>query len=256
MENSFSYFKMIGDASLFVQLIMLILLLLSIYSIGLSLWKYKVFFKKKIELSTKDKLLDKNFSHDVYYNKLDKNPNRKNDIETIFLAGFKYFIPTLKETRKQNNNNTLNNEHLEVLYKQIDFTQSKMYLEIEKKEKELNNLLSHLGTIGSVSPYIGLLGTVVGIIEVMHSFTAIGQGQQMTIDMIAPGISEALIATAMGLIAAIPAYIANNKFAESSKNLVTEYYNFTDDLILKIKTNINLNLSAKNINTTKPNGTK
>lgn len=97
----------------------------------------------------------------------------------------------------------------------------------ENKEiDKLESNLSLLATIGSTSPYIGLFGTVWGI---MSSFQALGQVQQATISMVAPGISEALIATAMGLFAAIPAVIAYNRFTTSIDRLANHYASFKEE---------------------------
>jgi len=90
----------------------------------------------------------------------------------------------------------------------------------------LDNNLSFLATVGSVSPYIGLFGTVWGIME---SFRALAGVQQATLAMVAPGISEALIATAMGLLAAIPAVIAYNKFSTEVDAMVIRYENFLEE---------------------------
>ena len=89
---------------------------------------------------------------------------------------------------------------------------------------ELN--LPFLATVGSTSPYIGLFGTVWGI---MNSFRALGNVQQATISMVAPGIAEALIATAMGLFAAIPAVIAYNRFVHDVERLHNRYDAFVDE---------------------------
>ena len=87
----------------------------------------------------------------------------------------------------------------------------------------LENNLPFLATVGSVSPYVGLFGTVWGIME---SFRALAGVQQATLAMVAPGISEALIATAMGLLAAIPAVIAYNKFTSEIDAMIIRYENF------------------------------
>jgi biopolymer transport protein TolQ len=90
----------------------------------------------------------------------------------------------------------------------------------------LESNLTFLATIGSVSPYIGLFGTVWGIME---SFRALAGVQQATLAMVAPGISEALIATAMGLLAAIPAVIGYNKFTNEVDGMVVRYENFLEE---------------------------
>ena len=97
--------------------------------------------------------------------------------------------------------------------------------------REVDNLEIHLpflATVGSTSPYIGLFGTVWGI---MNSFRTIGVLQQVTIATVAPGISEALIATAMGLFAAIPAVIAYNSFAHTAERLTNRYEVFIEEFL-------------------------
>ena len=86
--------------------------------------------------------------------------------------------------------------------------------------------LSFLATVGSTSPYVGLLGTVWGI---MNSFRALGNVHQATLAMVAPGIAEALIATAMGLFAAIPAVVAYNRYANDVERLTNRYDTFVEE---------------------------
>jgi biopolymer transport protein TolQ len=90
----------------------------------------------------------------------------------------------------------------------------------------LDNHLPFLATVGSTSPYVGLFGTVWGI---MSSFQALGNVKQATLALVAPGISEALVATAMGLFAAIPAVVAYNRFSTNADRLATRYETFMDD---------------------------
>ena len=101
-----------------------------------------------------------------------------------------------------------------------------MRIEISRRIEELENHLPFLATVGSVSPYIGLFGTVWGI---MNSFQALGNVHQATLAMVAPGISEALIATAMGLFAAIPAVIAYNRYATAIDRLYARYDIFLEE---------------------------
>ena len=102
-----------------------------------------------------------------------------------------------------------------------------MQVAIATEHEALESDLQTLATIASVSPYIGLLGTVWGI---MNSFQSLSQTSQTTIALVAPGISEALIATALGLIAAIPAVIAYNKFNREISKIVLRYENFSEEL--------------------------
>ena len=97
---------------------------------------------------------------------------------------------------------------------------------MSREIESLESNLTFLATIGSVSPYIGLFGTVWGIME---SFRALAGVQQATLAMVAPGISEALIATAMGLLAAIPAVIGYNKFTNEVDGMVVRYENFLEE---------------------------
>jgi biopolymer transport protein TolQ len=95
-----------------------------------------------------------------------------------------------------------------------------------KERDRLENQLAFLATVGSTSPYVGLFGTVWGI---MTSFQALGHATQATISMVAPGISEALIATAMGLFAAIPAVVAYNRYANIVDRLSNQYHTFLEE---------------------------
>ena len=103
--------------------------------------------------------------------------------------------------------------------------------------REVDNLEAHLpfmATVGSISPYIGLFGTVWGI---MNSFIGLGSVQQATLSMVAPGIAEALIATAMGLFAAIPAVIAYNKFSDGVDRVANNYENFREEFTTLLERN-------------------
>ena len=105
----------------------------------------------------------------------------------------------------------------------------------ESRELEkLENNLSFLATVGSTSPYVGLFGTVWGI---MNSFLSLGQMQQASLAVVAPGIAEALIATAMGLFAAIPAVIAYNKFGDGVDRVATSYENFREEFTTLLERN-------------------
>lgn len=108
----------------------------------------------------------------------------------------------------------------------MDGTHRAMRVSLSREVDELEKSLSFLATTGSISPYIGLFGTVWGI---MNAFIALGEVQQATLAMVAPGIAEALIATAMGLFAAIPAYIFYNRFSNQVEKLENSYVNFMEE---------------------------
>ena len=128
----------------------------------------------------------------------------------------------------------------------IEGVERALQVAITEQELELEKGLQFLATVGSVSPYIGLFGTVWGI---MNSFLGLSQVQQATLSTVAPGIAEALIATAIGLFAAIPAVIAYNRFAARSQTLLTRYYAFGNELQVHLHrtlrgTSINLAVAA------------
>ncbi|AZF52855.1 Tol-Pal system protein TolQ [Pseudomonas sp. R4-34-07] len=128
----------------------------------------------------------------------------------------------------------------------LESVERALQVAITEQELELEKGLQFLATVGSVSPYIGLFGTVWGI---MNSFLGLSQVQQATLSTVAPGIAEALIATAIGLFAAIPAVIAYNRFAARSQSLLTRYYAFGNELQVRLHralrgTPINLAVAA------------
>lgn len=134
-------------------------------------------------------------------------------IETLFIAGFKEFA-------------RLRKSHIDNPQIIIDGTYRAMRVALSREVDSLETHLPFMATVGSISPYIGLFGTVWGI---MTSFIALGAVKQATLAMVAPGIAEALIATAMGLFAAIPAVIAFNRFSHKVEKLENSYGNFMDE---------------------------
>ena len=136
-------------------------------------------------------------------------------IANIFLAGFREFN---RLAQKQN----VDRAHM------VDGVHRSMRVALSRELDSIESNLSFLATVGSTSPYVGLFGTVWGI---MNSFRDLGSMQQVTIATVAPGIAEALIATAMGLFAAIPAVIAYNKFANTAERLGNRYEVFMEEFL-------------------------
>ena len=134
-------------------------------------------------------------------------------MESLFEAGFKEFV------RMQKHGGVVADAVMEG-------SQRAMRVAFNKEIEELEVHLSFLATVGSTSPYVGLFGTVWGI---MNSFRALGNVQQASISMVAPGIAEALVATAMGLFAAIPAVIAYNRFSNDVERLINRYDTFIEE---------------------------
>ena len=201
-------------ASFLVQLVMILL-------IGLSVWSWVIIFVKRKELknvlSSTDKFSKKFWSgiHMQKYYMQIKDKRRKSSIEQIFYVGW-------------NRYEILHGDEKEITPESIPQTSLRaMQVAIATEYEVLATDLQTLATIASVSPYIGLLGTVWGI---MNSFQSLSQTSQTTIALVAPGISEALIATALGLIAAIPALIAYNKFNRDISKIILRYENFSEEL--------------------------
>lgn len=134
-------------------------------------------------------------------------------IESLFVAGFKEFA-------------RLRKSHIDNPQTIVDGTHRAMRVALSREVDSLEAHLPFMATVGSISPYIGLFGTVWGI---MNSFIGLGSVQQATLAMVAPGIAEALIATAMGLFAAIPAVMAFNRFSHKVEKLENSYGNFMEE---------------------------
>jgi biopolymer transport protein TolQ len=196
-----------------VKVVMLILLAASILS-----WTYIferwIYLKKILRESAE---FEQKFWSGIdlksFYQSLTVNQQRTGLAE-MFVAGFKEYINLRKHQEVRN----------EVI---VLGMRRAMQNEQNKLNEQLELHLPFMATVGSISPYIGLFGTVWGI---MTSFSALGAVQQATIAMVAPGISEALIATAMGLFAAIPAVIAYNRFTLRVDHLLNKFESFQEEL--------------------------
>ncbi len=134
-------------------------------------------------------------------------------LESIFRSGFKEFSRLAQQSQ-------MDSEAL------IEGARRAMRVAVMREEERLERHLAFLASVGSTSPYIGLFGTVWGI---MHSFRGLANSTQATLATVAPGISEALVATAMGLFAAIPAVLAYNRFASRVEVLSNRYDTFVDE---------------------------
>jgi len=123
----------------------------------------------------------------------------------------------------------------------IEGCRRSMRVALLRETDRLEKSLAMLATVGSISPYVGLFGTVWGI---MNAFYGLGNVQQATLAMVAPGISEALIATAMGLFAAIPAVIAYNRYADQVSRLELRYDTFVEELSTILQRHANVRPAA------------
>ena len=200
------------DASLLVQIIMLLLLVASMIS-------WTMIFRKWFALKAayrEANSFEEKFWSGANLNKMYAELSQKDSASgmgSVFVAGFKEFVRLEKQKTIQPG---------EVL----EGVQRAMRVALSREVDYLETHLSFLATVGSTSPYVGLFGTVWGI---MNSFRALGVVQQATLAHVAPGIAEALIATAMGLFAAIPAVIAYNRYANDVERLITRYEIFMEE---------------------------
>ncbi|HUE92323.1 protein TolQ [Pseudomonas sp.] len=206
--------SLISDASLLVQAVMLILLLASLLSWYLIIQRSAVL--RRNERLMKDFQLRFRSGHDLaqLYREGSDGVDEDAGLQQIFQAGYHEFVQLKREPGIAG----------ELV---IDGVERSLLVAISEQEERLEKGLPFLATVGSVSPYIGLFGTVWGI---MNSFIGLSQVQQATLSTVAPGIAEALIATAIGLFAAIPAVIAYNRFSARVATLSTRYYGFGNEL--------------------------
>jgi len=213
VTHDMSVLGLITGASVLVQVVMLLLLLASILS-----WYYiflKIFiFRRATQLADR---FEKEFWSGVDLNDLfQRAVNARNSagaLERVFESGFREFA----KHRKQ--------PGMDVAVV-MDGVRRAMRATYQREMERLESHLSFLATVGSVSPYVGLFGTVWGI---MNSFRGLANVAQATLGAVAPGIAEALIATAMGLFAAIPAVMAYNQFAGDINRLATRFDSFMEE---------------------------
>ena len=208
-----SLMTLLTGASLPVQLVMLILLIVSIVS-----WWY--IFIKVMTIGRAEKEAE-TFEHTFWtggdlnqlYEGLTAGRNKPQGMSSIFEAGFKEFVRLKKQPG------------LEVS-DLMEGSRRAMRAAYNREMDDLDSHLPYLASVGSVSPYIGLFGTVWGI---MNAFRGLANMAQATLAHVAPGIAEALIATAIGLFAAIPAVIAYNRFSSSVDRLAVSYESFIEE---------------------------
>lgn len=212
MQGELDILELILNASLLVQLVMLVLLAASLAS-------WMIIFRKRTMLNRAtaraEEFEEKFWSGSELsklYDGLSRGDHAHSGLERVFEAGYQEFTRMLSRG--------VNADAV------VAAAQRSMRVAATREMERLENHLNFLATVGSTSPYIGLFGTVWGI---MSSFRSLGSAQQATIAMVAPGISEALIATAMGLFAAIPAVIAYNRFTNQVERLAVRYDNFTEE---------------------------
>ncbi|HLT04646.1 MAG TPA: protein TolQ [Pseudomonas sp.] len=208
-----SLWSLISNASLLVQLVMLILVGASVISWVLIFQRGSLLRGAKQGLEEFEERFWSGIDLSKLYRQSGSVPDSHSGVEQIFRAGFREFSRLRQQTGVGPD-------------AVMDGVNRAMRVAISREEEKLEQALPFLATVGSTSPYIGLFGTVWGI---MNSFRGLAQVQQATLATVAPGIAEALIATAIGLFAAIPAVIAYNRFSARSEQLIGRYYTFADE---------------------------
>ena len=213
MAADMSFFHLISGASLVVQLVMVLLLVVSMVSWTMIFRRRSVL--KEARLAA-DEFEDRFWSGGdlaTLYRDVTAQSEHAIGMAGIFQSGFSEFA----RLRKQSGTDPRT---------VVEGAQRVMRVALSRETDDLETHLSFLATVGSTSPYVGLFGTVWGI---MNSFRSLGNAQQATLSMVAPGIAEALIATAMGLFAAIPAVIAYNRYSNDVERLINRYDHFLEE---------------------------
>lgn len=212
MSTELSFFDLFLQASLLVKLVMISLLATSVASWAFIFQRSRVLSNAKTEM----KKFEDKFWSGVDLNKLYQEMSARQSLHgmaSLFCAGFKEFARLRKAPSTPSD-------------AIMEGTHRAMRVALSREVDMLESRLPFLATAGSISPYVGLFGTVWGI---MNAFIEIGKMQQATLASVAPGIAEALIATAMGLFAAIPAVIAYNRFSHQVEKLENSYGNFMEE---------------------------
>lgn len=215
-SGSINVWSLILEATIVVQLVMLILLLASIISWVMIVQRWLVLNSAEQGMSGFEKRFWSGMDlSQLYREGSDQQKANKptGGMENIFRAGFKEFM-RLRQQGGVNSDGVMAG------------AQRAMRVAYSREEEKLEKHLPFLATVGSVTPYIGLFGTVIGI---MNSFISLAEQSQATLQVVAPGIAEALIATAMGLFAAIPAVVAYNRYSTKVDVIAGNYITFTEE---------------------------
>ncbi|HEV7164876.1 MAG TPA: protein TolQ [Gammaproteobacteria bacterium] len=211
MNGEESFLEIALHASLVVKLVLLLLMAASLASWAMIFRKHRMLKEARTRADEFEKRFWSGGDLAGIYKEI-CNTGAETGMETLFEAGFSEFARLRKQSDDQ--------------AQVIEGARRAMRVAQIREVDRLEESLAFLATVGSTSPYVGLFGTVWGIMNAFHS---LGNVQHATIAMVAPGISEALIATAMGLFAAIPAVIAYNRYANHVERLETRFDSFLEE---------------------------
>jgi len=213
MSSDLSILSLVLNAGIVVQLVMLLLLVVSLLSWTMIFDRWRVMKKARRVADEFEERFWLGQDLADLYRSTGQRRGETSGMEAIFRAGFKEFA-RLREHRDI--------DPMAV----VEGAQRAMRVASGRELDDLEQHLSFLATVGSTSPYVGLFGTVWGI---MNAFHALGNMKQATLAVVAPGIAEALVATAMGLFAAIPAVVAYNRYANDVERLSNRYDTFLEE---------------------------
>ncbi|HJY36896.1 MAG TPA: protein TolQ [Steroidobacteraceae bacterium] len=214
MSEGLNPWELVRGASLIVQIVMGLLLLASVISWSIMLRKRGELRRARTDADRFEEVFWSGGDLTAMFRAIDQGRRITRGMEAIFESGFREF------SRMRQQGGFASAQLLEG-------ARRGMRVALLKESDRLEQSLSMLATVGSTSPYVGLFGTVWGI---MNAFHGLGNVQQATLAMVAPGIAEALIATAMGLFAAIPAVIAYNRYADQVSRIELRYDTFVEEL--------------------------
>ena len=207
MNVDVSWLSLMAQASVLVKGVMLVLLLASLASWTFIFQRGRVLRHARTLFCEFETRFRRATDLEKVYDHIASRREKSAGIENVFKAGFREFINISKQSQHS-------------AQQLCEHTERAMRIALAKEEQHLEHRLAFLATVGSLSVYVGLLGTVWGI---MSAFQGLGQTQSATLATVAPGISEALIATAMGLFAAIPAVYAYNRYLNQVQRLLKNY---------------------------------
>jgi biopolymer transport protein TolQ len=212
VNEPLSIIDLILNASIVVQVVMGILIMASMVSWIMIFQRYFSLGSIRREATEFENEFWSGKDLRQIYKELSEQEEAPIGMEAIFLAGFKEFSRARKQSEDAD--------------RVMQNVQRAMRVSMFREEERLETHLPFLATVGSTSPYIGLFGTVWGI---MNSFRGLATVNQASLSIVAPGISEALVATAIGLFAAIPAVIAYNRYSAQVEVIVNRFEAFTDE---------------------------
>lgn len=215
MSSELSIVTLILEASPVVQAVMAILVLASVVSWTFIFQKYREIKRAEETSEAFEERFWSGIDLTDLYRELAREDYDTEGLENIFMAGFKEFARLRQQVH-------IGPDAV------MEGAARVMRVALNRELERLDERLPFLATVGSTSPYVGLFGTVWGI---MNSFRSLGAVKQATLAMVAPGISEALVATAMGLFAAIPAVMAYNRYSTEIGRLAGRYEAFTDEFL-------------------------